>query len=231
MSTQNDANYSSYYREQDVKVYPNEFVIRSFMGKYPRHRLNRSELKDQRVLDLGFGDGRNLPLLSDLGMDVHGVEVTQDICNEITARMAKRGVKLDARLGRNADIPYDDSYFDHLLACSSCYYIDPGQTYTDNLEEIARVIKPGGYFIHCLPMSTTFILQNAKELPELGKGHKEVTQDPYGVRVGQVMRGFDDVQDIEETLSPWFTDISVGSTKADYWGENVHLWLVSCRRK
>jgi len=229
MSTQNDANYSTYYRDQDVKVYPNEFVIRSFLGKYPHHRMNKAALKGQNILDLGFGDGRNMPLLADLGMDVHGAEVTQAICDEITARMAKRGIKVDARVGRNADIPYDDNYFDNILACSSCYYIDPGQTYTDNLTEIARVTKSGGYFIHCLPMLTTFILKNAKPLDN--EGHLEVTQDPYGVRVGQKMRGFANEDDIKKTLEPWFTDITIGSSKADYWGEDVHLWLVSCRKK
>ena len=229
MTTENDDHYNSYYREHDIKVYPNEFVIRSFLGKYPKHRMDKAALKGQSILDLGFGDGRNMPLLADLGMKIHGVEVTQGICDEIATRMAKRGVEVDARVGRNADIPYDNAAFDNLLACSSCYYIDPGQTYTDNLTEIARVIKPGGYFIHCLPMLTSFILLNAKPLDS--DGHLEVTQDPYGVRVGQKMRGFADEADIEKTLSPLFTDIQIGSTKADYWGEPVHLWLVSCRKK
>lgn len=36
-ATEHDENYSAYYKQQRViKVYPTEFVIRSFLGTYPR---------------------------------------------------------------------------------------------------------------------------------------------------------------------------------------------------
>ncbi|RDB07820.1 class I SAM-dependent methyltransferase [Runella aurantiaca] len=229
MSIENDENYSSYYKKQDiVKVYPNEFAIRSFLGSYPNHKINKADLIGKNILDLGFGDGRNIPLLADLGLKIHGIEVTQEICDYITERMADNGIVMEARVGRNSTIPYPDAYFDNILACSACYYIDPGQNYSDNLTEIARVMKSGGLFIHSVPMSSTFILENAKDL---GNGHMEVTRDPYGVRVGQVLKKFDSVEEIEKELAPWFTDITVGSCRDDYWGSKVHLWLIVCRRK
>jgi ubiquinone/menaquinone biosynthesis C-methylase UbiE len=229
MITENDTNYSSYYRNQNViKVYPTEFVIRSFLGKYPRHRMDKAQLKGQTILDLGFGDGRNMPLFADLGMTIHGVEVTPEICTQITERMAGYGITIEARAGRNALIPYPDAYFDNILACNSCYYIDAGQTYTDNLTEIARVIKPGGTFVHSLPMGTTFIMDGAKDL---GDGHMEITQDPYGVRVGAILKKFDNEEQIRSALEPWFTDIRIGSCLDDYWGDKVHLWFVVCKRK
>lgn len=228
-ATEHDENYSAYYKQQRIiKVYPTEFVIRSFLGTYPRLKTDRSELTGRRVLDLGFGDGRNMPLLADLGLEVHGVEVTEAICAQITERMVAAGVKIEARVGRNSRLPYGDAHFDHLLACNSCYYVDSGQTFSDNLKEIARVMKPGARFVHSLPMSTTFLLEGAKDL---GDGHVEVTQDPYGVRVGAVLRKFDSPEEIERALSPWFTDISIGSCRDDYWGSKVHLWFVVCRRR
>jgi SAM-dependent methyltransferase len=228
MTNHSDDNYSDYYRERDLKVYPSEFVIRSFLGAYPHHRIDRSTLPGKRVLDLGFGDGRNMGLLADLGMEVHGIEVTQSICDLITDRMARQGVCIDARVGRNQQIPYDDAHFDYVLASSSCYYIDPGHTYTDNLDEIARVVKPGGTFIHSLPMPTTFIMEGARDL---GDGHMEITHDPYGVRVGAILKKFDSPEEIERTLAPHFTDIRIGSCRDDFWGSKVHLWLVACTRR
>lgn len=229
MANENDENYNSYYRKLDVlNVYPTEWVIRSFLGAYPNLKIDKAELFGKNILDLGFGDGRNMPLLADLGLKIHGVEVTQDICTNITERMTKVGVKVEARVGRNAQIPYDDAYFDHVLACSACYYIDEGQKFSDNLTEIARVMKPNGLFVHCLPMPTTFIMENAQDL---GDGHMRITQDPYGVRVGAVLKKFDNPEEIEHALSPWFTDIRIGSCRDDYWGSKVHLWFVVCRRR
>jgi SAM-dependent methyltransferase len=224
-----DENYSAYYRTQKViKVYPTEFVIRSFLGAYPRLRTDKSELAGKRILDLGFGDGRNMPLLADLGLTVHGVEVTPAICAHIAVRMATMGVMVEARVGRNSQIPYEEGYFDHVLACNSCYYIDAGQRFSDNLTEISRVMKPGGLFVHSLPMGSTFIMDGAKDL---GDGHMKIAQDPYGIRIGAVLKKFDSADEIERALSPWFTDIRIGSCRDDYWGSAVHLWLVVCRRR
>lgn len=224
-----DHNYTNYYQRQQVaKVYPTEFVLRGLLGNYPNHKGNKAEYAGKRVLDLGFGDGRNMPLLYDLGMEVHGVEVSPEICQTITGRMAAQGVKIQAQAGRNSRIPYGDQSFDHILACNSCYYIDEGQRYADNLAEIARTLKPGGLFIHSLPMPTTFLLDGAVDE---GEQHMRVTQDPYGVRVGALIKTFTSVEAIEAALAPWFTDIKVGSLRDDYWGSAVHLWLVVCRRK
>lgn len=227
-ATKNDENYSQYYKKDIPNVYPTEWVIRSFLGTYPRWKMDRSDLVGKRVLDLAFGDGRNMLLLADMRVEVHGVEVTPDICENITARMAKRGLKIEARVGRNSSIPYEDAFFDHLLSSSACYYIDEGETFSDNLKEIARVIKPGGIFVHCLPMPTTFILEGAKDI---GDGHMRITKDPYGVRVDAILKKFDNEEQIEKTLSPFFTDIRIGRSQSDYWGSQVDLWLVTCRRK
>ncbi|RYG62366.1 MAG: class I SAM-dependent methyltransferase [Alphaproteobacteria bacterium] len=229
MTQQNDSNYSVYYRNPDVlKVYPTEFVIRSFLGSYPNLKTSRDELTGKTILDIGFGDGRNMPLLADLGMNIHGVEVTQEICDHITERMAKVGINIQARPGRNGSLPHADATFDHVLACNSCYYIDPGQTFANNAAEIARVMKPNGLFVHSLPMPTTFIMDDAEDT---GNGHMRITQDPYGVRVGAILKKFDNEEQIIEALSPWFTDIRIGSCKDDYWGSKVHLWFVVCRKK
>lgn len=223
-----DDSYSDYYHNFDIKVYPSEFVIRAFLGSYPGHHINRSDLSGKKILDLGFGDGRNMPLFFNLGMEVHGVEVTQSICELVKKRMKHEGIMVETRVGRNQDIPYDDNHFDYVLASSSCYYMDQGCKYQDSVDEIYRILKPGGMFIHSLPMPSTFIMENAIDT---GDGHMRITQDPYGVRVGAILKSFDDVNDIENHLKQKFTDIQIGSVKDDYWGRKVHLWLVACIKK
>ena len=229
MTTVNDKSYGSYYQNQDlIKVYPTEFVIRSFLGNYPNLHIGKASLAGNKVLDLGFGDGRNMVFLADLGMQVHGVEVTSDICDHIVDKMLKNGVIIEAKQGRNNSIPYTDHYFDNVLACNSCYYIDEGTTFSDNLMEISRVLKPGGLFIFSLPMGTTFIMDEAIDQ---GAGYMQITQDPYGVRVGAVLKKFDSKEEIMTALNPLFEDIRIGSCKDDYWGSLVHLWFVVCKRR
>ncbi|MCU7842307.1 MAG: class I SAM-dependent methyltransferase [Candidatus Thiodiazotropha sp. (ex Monitilora ramsayi)] len=223
-----DSKYSDYYKSNSLKVYPSEFVVRAFLGSYPKHKLDKEQIVGKSILDLGFGDGRNMQLFHNLGMDVYGIEITQEICDVVSSRLEADGVNVETRVGRNAQIPYESESFDYVLASSSCYYMDPGKKYGDNVQEIARVLKPGGVFIHSVPMPTTFIMKNSIDR---GEGHMEITEDPYGVRVGYILKKFDDEDEIRESLDPYFYDIRIGSCRDDFWGDSVHLWLVVCTKK
>jgi len=136
-----ERKYDDFYRKRNPEhVYPVEFVVRAFLGNYPRHRSDTKSYLGKRVLDLGFGDGRNMPLLRNLGMEVFGVEISQEICDLTKNRMKGLGIEVDLKVGRNRDIPYSDDCFDAVLACHSCYYIDLETRFDHNLREIARVL-------------------------------------------------------------------------------------------
>lgn len=78
--------------------------------------------------------------------------------------------------------PVEDGAFDLVLSCHACYYVSPGESFTDNLREIARVLCPGGRFIFSLAKTNSYILKDA--IP-LGQGHYRITHDPYGIRNGR----------------------------------------------
>lgn len=223
-----EEKYNSFYSERNpVHVYPVEFVVRAFLGNYPRLKTDESVYPGKRVLDLGFGDGRNMPLLHNLGMQVYGAEISEKICDLATTRMESLGIEIDARVGRNCALPFENAFFDYVLACHACYYIDPGTHFDDNLQEIARVLKPGGTFVCSAPMPSSYILRDAKDL---GEGHMKITSDPYRLRNGYVLMKFDDEADIERVLSPTFEAFSIGSCQNDFWGIEEHVWIVVCRR-
>jgi SAM-dependent methyltransferase len=205
-----DNAYSVFYKARAARrVYPVEFVVRAFLGSYPRLTGDKARYVGQRVLDLGFGDGRNMPLLADLGFAVCGVDI-------------------DARVGRNVSIPFDDRDFDAVLACHACYYIDPGVTFADNVAEIARVLKPGGRFAFSVPMGSSYIMRGADDL---GGGHMRIARDPYGLRNGYVLKKFDTEAEIEAALAPFFTDFSLGACRNDWWGIEEHVWIGACMRR
>jgi SAM-dependent methyltransferase len=221
-------SYTDFYHERSPhNVYPVEFVVRAFLGSYPRLKTEISGSRGKRVLDLGFGDGRNMPLLHNLGMEVFGVEISQDICDLTQARMNRIGVDVNLRVGRNSRIPYEDAFFDNVLACHACHYVDSGTQFSDNVREIARVTKSGGRFIFSAPMGSSYILRGASDL---GEGHMEIANDPYGVRKGAILKKFDSEAEIGQTLSPFFIDLQIGSCRNDWWGIEEHVWTVVCRR-
>jgi len=220
--------YGAFYQTRDPDhIYPVEFVVRAFLGNYPRHKTDKTSYPGKRVLDLGFGDGRNMPLLRNLGMQVSGVEISQEICDLTERRMQALGIAVDLKVGRNHDIPYPDGFFDAVLACHACYYIDSGTRFDDNLREIARTLKPGGSFIFSAPIGTSYIMRGAKDL---GEGHMEIANDPYGVRNGYVLRKFDSEAEIRSALLPAFADFEIGSCRNDFWGIDEHVWIVVCRK-
>jgi SAM-dependent methyltransferase len=223
-----EAKYDDFYRTRNPEyVYPVEFVVRAFLGNYPRHKTDKTSYPGKRVLDLGFGDGRNMPLLHNLGMRVSGVEISQEICDLTGRRMKALGVDVDLKVGRNHSIPYSDGFFDTMLACHACYYIDPGTHFDDNLREIARVLKPGGSFVFSAPIGTSYIMRGARDL---GDGHMEIASDPYGMRNGYVLKKFDGEAEIRAALSPAFADFEIGSCRNDFWGIDEHVWVVVCTK-
>jgi SAM-dependent methyltransferase len=223
-----EGKYDDFYRARNPDhVYPVEFVVRAFLGNYPRHKTDTTKYPGRHVLDLGFGDGRNMPLLHNLGMQVSGVEISQEICDLTQTRMKGIGIDVDLKVGRNHNIPYPDGFFDTVLACHACYYIDPDTRFDDNLREIARVLKHGGSFVFSVPIGTSYIMSGAKDL---GDGHMEIANDPYGVRNGYVLKKFDSEAEIRAALSPAFTDFEIGSCRNDFWGIEEHVWAVVCRK-
>lgn len=227
-SSKIDDSYGAFYQRRNPEhVYPVEFVVRAFLGNYPGHKTDKSSYPGKRVLDIGFGDGRNMPLLNNLGMQVSGSEISQEICDLTQARMKTLGIEADLKVGRNQSLPWPDGLFDTVLACHACYYIDPGTHFSDNLREIARVLKPGGSFVFSAPIGTSYILRGAKDL---GDGHMEIADDPYGVRNGYVLKKFDTEAEIRDTVAPAFTDFEIGSCRNDFWGIEEHVWIVVCRK-
>jgi SAM-dependent methyltransferase len=223
-----DDTYGAFYQRRNPEhVYPVEFVVRAFLGNYPRHKIDATNYRGKRVLDLGFGDGRNMPLLHNLGMQVFGMEISQEICDLTHTRMKNLGIDVDLKVGHNHSIPYSDGLFDTVLACHACYYVAPGTHFDDNLREIGRTLRPGGSFVFSVPIGTSYIMRGAKDL---GDGHMEIANDPYGVRKGYVLKKFDTEAEIRSALSPAFADFAIGSCRNDFWGIDEHVWVVVCRK-
>jgi SAM-dependent methyltransferase len=224
-----EKQYADHYSDQNPhKVYPVEFVVRTLLGTYPNLKLDRTAYHGAKILDLGFGDGRNMPLLHDLGFKVHGVEISEEICRLTQNRMDRLAVPTELKTGSNSHIPFGDETFDFILACHACYYVSPGEDFADNVREIARVLRAGGCFIFSLAKTDTYVLNDAISL---GKGHYRITHDPRGLRNGSVFRAFASKQEIAEELGVSFSDFRLGLCENDFYGIYEKVWIGTCLKK
>lgn len=221
-------SYTQFHESHNPQhVYPSEWVIRTLLGNYPRLSLDKGSYAGANILDIGFGDGRNWPLLRNVSFNVYGVEITEKIIELGEERARSLGMDVTLRLGSNNSIPFDDGLFDYILASSSCYYVDAGTTFADNLKEYWRVLKPGGFLLASLPEATNAIFDGCVEL---GDGHVEIRNDPWGLRNGYIFKWFRTEEDIVESFSPYFDSFSVGLCRDDYYGVLISAYLLVCRK-
>lgn len=97
-----------------------------------------------KILDVGCGTGDYFELATQMGASYHGVDFAWRMLREAAARVEDHGRRHLFVTAAGARLPYADGTFDVVLAIGYIeYFADP----TPPLQEIARVLKPGGLLI------------------------------------------------------------------------------------
>jgi SAM-dependent methyltransferase len=100
------------------------------------------------VLDLGCGDGRHLALVARTGRIVYGLDLSPALLAEARGRMRDAG--LPGRLVRAnmESLPWSQAAFGSVLSLFTAFgYFGPLAAHATLLGEIARVLRPGGFWI------------------------------------------------------------------------------------
>ena len=139
-----------------------------------------------RCLDLGCGTGIHLPLLRELGWRVTGVDISADMLRRARARAAPDGELVRADL---AVLPFPDALFD--AAVSILVHTDVDD-YAAVLCEAARVLRPGGRFVH-VGLHPCFVgpfsrCRGAGEPPSLFRGYRDASWTDDGPGFGEGLR-------------------------------------------
>ncbi|WP_122281490.1 class I SAM-dependent methyltransferase [Pseudomonas syringae] len=129
-------------------------TIPSSLRAAPAHALvelmKTYEFPAARALDLGCGNGRNSLFLASLGMRVTAL----DFCPKAVALTLERVE--EAGLSGSVDvvnqnlldgIPGDDESYDLVMDAYSLCHFTRDEDQRRVVHEVARVLKPGGYFI------------------------------------------------------------------------------------
>ena len=135
--------WTEYYKHKKRHlIYPESFIVRILLSTFPQPLLSDRNYKGRKILDLSCGFGRNLGLLLDLGFKVFATEIS----DEVIRNTQKCFPEVEICKGRNTYLPFEHDFFDYLMACNSCYYLETDAVFADNLYEISRVLKVGGFF-------------------------------------------------------------------------------------
>jgi len=92
-----------------------------------------------RLLDLGCGTGAYGRALTELGWDVTGVDISEDMLRRARER------SLTVFQANAANLPFDDAFFD---ASVSIFTHSDFDDFPGALREVARVVRPDGRFVY-----------------------------------------------------------------------------------
>ena len=109
------------------------------------YKANIRRLKGKkRILEIGFGTGKQLELIQREYPDteLYGVDISADMFGAATKRLGK---KADLQIADACRLPYQDVFFDVVITTDTFYFWKkPEQV----LREIQRVLVNGGMFIN-----------------------------------------------------------------------------------
>ena len=135
--------YRSGRRGFDEKIF--EVLIQQING-----------LNGKRVLDVGCGTGIATRQLAQLGAEVVG----SDISDEMIAEARQDSVGIEYVVNPSHKIPFTDGAFDLITAFSAFHWF----TDSDSINEIKRVLKSGGSFAVINKNDVTGIRKDVNEL-------------------------------------------------------------------
>jgi len=143
--------YESFFTDYDEEVLGSD----SHTGRDARGSILAAIVAEllpgpAKLLDVGCGVGDNLRYIYRPDLELHGIEYSR-----ATAAMAKRvlGDKASIQVASAHDIPFGDAEFDMAMSFEVLEHIDDDRA---AMKEIARVVKPGGYFLITLPYNAWF---------------------------------------------------------------------------
>jgi SAM-dependent methyltransferase len=210
-----------YKRKKGPLIYPEGFIVRIFMSTFPYPLLSDRNFHSRKILDLSCGYGRNLGMLVDLGFSVFATEVS----DEIIKKTNKYFPKVEISKGSNTSLPFKNNFFDYLMACNTCYYLEADTVFTDNLYEISRVLKKDGFFIGSIPAVNHFIFSGGDHC---GDGSVIIREDRLGLRNGDRLQCATNSNHVTQMLTPFFENIQIGRMKDECFGMIRDLYYFTC---
>lgn len=162
------------------------------------------------VLDFGCGTGYGTAIIADNCASICGVDISDEAVAYSNDKYRRDNLAFQTiRKIEDAPLPFGDASFDVVLSFQVIEHIPDTLTY---LEEILRVLKPGGTFIAATPDRHTRLLPLQRPW---NKFHVHEYSDKE--LVGLVSRYFRDVQILNMSAAWPILDMELKRTKRLMW--------------
>ncbi len=106
------------------------------------------------ILDMGCGLGRHCVYLGERGFRMAGSDVSPSGVTRSIAACAERNIPFDGKVCPMTDLLWPDATFDAALSTQTIHH-ERRANVIRAIEEIARVLKPGGLFMVDFPCTDT----------------------------------------------------------------------------
>lgn len=187
-----------------VRFHPSELMLRVLLSdRYvsaPPHIG-----PDTKILDIGAMRANNLVPFHDRGCKCFGIEINEEMVAVARECCEALGIDAEIKVGSNRAIPYEDGFFDLLLAVNVVHYEDNVTGLRAALKEYRRVLGADGtaFVVTCGPEH--YIRTSARRLDS---NAYEIAADDF--RKGQVMAYFEDEAQLAELMGETFSSVETG---------------------
>lgn len=144
----------AYSKGQNFVFYPHEEIIR-FLARHIRRRTGLASYADVMpgaggapFLDVGCGIGRHLVLGHEMGFDVYGLDLSETAITLAREWLGSKGMaKTDEQIlqGDVRALPWPDGFF-AVAVSHGVFDSMPFEIARAGIEDLARAMKPGGFF-------------------------------------------------------------------------------------
>lgn len=116
------------------------------------------KLHKGKLLDVGLGRGLLEESMDRIGFKLYGIDISKTAID----KMINKGIKGEFIIGSILKIPFDNNFFDFVVALEVLEHISPRDTF-QALRELKRVLKERGLLIVSVPLN-----ENLEDLHKRG---------------------------------------------------------------
>jgi ubiquinone/menaquinone biosynthesis C-methylase UbiE len=130
-----------------------EYLTKEYFDEVEKHRygthpwilknIQSFDIKDKKVLEIGYGMGTDHLNLARQGGIMHGIDLTPGNLGITGKRMALYGLNSELTTGDAENLPFPDNHFDFVYSFGVIHHSPDTKKI---ISEIHRVLKPGGKF-------------------------------------------------------------------------------------
>tara|TARA_B100000989_G_scaffold135539_1_gene100718 strand:+ start:4543 stop:5244 length:702 start_codon:yes stop_codon:yes gene_type:complete len=215
-----EEKYSSYFQKKNnTFLYPTEWIIKALLGRH--NNLPNQVHNNGRALDIGFGDGRNIILLSEIGYEVNGIEIDERICKTVGKFLSEKKISCSLNKGYNHKTGFKTNFFDLVIASNSLYYTNID--IETCLNEVVRILKKDKPFVFNIIGEKNYLLKNSEIIEN---NYAIISDDPLGLRNGQKVFFCKSIKNLSSLLSLYFKTFFIGEYTVDHWNYVEHYYTV-----